>query len=166
MENIFNAFTKTPINSIKVVIVGQDPYHQPNQAHGLCFSVLKPVPPPPSLKNIYKNLVSFKHLQKAPSHGDLTKWAEQGVLLLNATLTVEDSKPNAHAKCGWQKFTDHVIEAVNTQCQNVVFLLWGKPAQEKAKSVNPSKHCILKTTHPSPLSASQGFLTSSIFYLT
>ena len=88
MENIFNAFTTTPITNIKVVIVGQDPYHQPNQAHGLCFSVLKPVPPPPSLKNIYKNLVSFQHLQKAPSHGNLTKWAEQGVFLLNASLTV------------------------------------------------------------------------------
>jgi uracil-DNA glycosylase len=101
--------------------------------------------------------VSFK----APSHGDLTKWAQQGVFLLNATLTVEDSQPNSHAKCGWQKFTDHVISVINEQCTNVVFLLWGKPAQEKAKSVNPSKHCILKTSHPSPLSASQGFLTSS-----
>lgn len=161
-ENIFNAFKVTPINNIKVVIVGQDPYHQPNQAHGLCFSVLKPVPPPPSLKNIYKNLLANKEINfKAPSHGDLTKWAQQGVFLLNATLTVEDSQPNSHAKCGWQKFTDHVISVINEQCTNVVFLLWGKPAQEKAKSVNPSKHCILKTSHPSPLSASQGFLTSS-----
>jgi len=161
-ENIFNAFKVTPINNIKVVIVGQDPYHQPNQAHGLCFSVLKPVPPPPSLKNIYKNLLANKEVSfKAPSHGDLTKWAQQGVFLLNATLTVEDSQPNSHAKCGWQKFTDHVISVINEQCTNVVFLLWGKPAQEKAKSVNPSKHCILKTSHPSPLSASQGFLTSS-----
>ena len=161
-ENIFNAFKVTPINNIKVVIVGQDPYHQPNQAHGLCFSVLKPVPPPPSLKNIYKNLLSNKEINfNAPSHGDLITWAQQGVFLLNATLTVEDSQPNSHAKCGWQKFTDHVISVINEQCTNVVFLLWGKPAQEKAKSVNPGKHCILKTSHPSPLSASQGFLTSS-----
>ncbi len=152
----------TPITNIKVVIVGQDPYHQPNQAHGLCFSVLKPVPPPPSLKNIYKNLNWNKEVNfKTPSHGDLTKWAQQGVFLLNATLTVEDSKPNSHAKCGWQKFTDHVISVINEQCSNVVFLLWGKPAQDKAKTVNPAKHCVLKTTHPSPLSASQGFLTSS-----
>lgn len=164
-ENIFNAFKVTPINNIKVVIVGQDPYHQPNQAHGLCFSVLKPVPPPPSLKNIYKNLSSNKEITfKVPNHGDLTKWAQQGVFLLNASLTVEDSKPNSHSKCGWQKFTDHVISVINEQCSNVVFLLWGKPAQDKAKTVNPNKHCILKTSHPSPLSASQGFLTSSYYY--
>jgi uracil-DNA glycosylase len=167
-EDVFNAFKVSPINSIKVVIVGQDPYHQPKQAHGLCFSVLKPVPPPPSLKNIYKNLSTNKEISfKMPNHGNLTKWAEQGVFLLNASLTVEDSKPNSHAKCGWQKFTDQVISVINEQCNGVVFLLWGKPAQEKAKSVNPSKHHILKTSHPSPLSASQGFLTSSniFFYL-
>ena len=144
-----------------MVIVGQDPYHQPNQAHGLCFSVLKPVPPPPSLKNIYKNQISHQLIDKAPNHGDLTKWAQQGVFLLNASLTVEDSKPNSHAKCGWQKFTDHVIDVINQECKEVVFLLWGKPAQDKAKSVNTIKHCILKTSHPSPLSAHAGFLTSS-----
>lgn len=129
-EDIFNAFKVSPIGSIKVVIVGQDPYHQPNQAHGLCFSVLKPVPPPPSLKNIYKNLSNNKEITfKMPKHGDLTKWAEQGVFLLNASLTVEDSKANSHAKCGWQKFTDQVISVINEQCNGVVFLLWGKPAQ-------------------------------------
>lgn len=144
------------------MIVGQDPYHQPGQAHGLCFSVLKPVPPPPSLKNIYKNLKNNPEIKfTVPSHGDLSKWAAQGVFLLNASLTVEDSKPNSHAKCGWLKFTDEVINLINSQCNQVVFLLWGKPAQDKAKTVNSTKHCILKTSHPSPLSASQGFLTSS-----
>jgi uracil-DNA glycosylase len=128
--------------------------------------VLKPVPPPPSLKNIYKNLVNNNEIDfKVPKHGDLTKWANQGVFLLNASLTVEDSQPNSHAKCGWQRFTDHVIQVINEQCKEVVFLLWGKPAQEKAKSVNSNKHLILKTTHPSPLSASQGFLTSSTYFL-
>ena len=111
---IFNAFTTTPLKSVKVVIVGQDPYHQPGQAHGLCFSVLKPVPPPPSLKNMYKNLANDQKLNfKIPSHGDLSHWAEQGVLLLNSSLTVEDSKPNSHAKCGWQDFTDQIIDIVN-----------------------------------------------------
>lgn len=152
----------SPITAIKVVIVGQDPYHQPGQAHGLCFSVLKPVPPPPSLKNIYKNLSGNKEIKfTVPKHGDLSKWAQQGVFLLNASLTVEDSKPNSHAKCGWQKFTDQVISVINEQCEKVVFLLWGKPAQDKAKSVNPTKHLVLRTSHPSPLSAHQGFLTSS-----
>ena len=166
-EDIFTAFKVTPINEIKVVIVGQDPYHQPNQAHGLCFSVLKPVPPPPSLKNIYKNLLWNEKINfTKPDHGNLISWAKQGVFLLNASLTVEDSKPNSHAKCGWQRFTDHVIEVINQQCSNVVFLLWGKPAQEKAKSVNPNKHLILKTTHPSPLSANQGFLTSRTPFTT
>lgn len=123
------------------MIVGQDPYHQPNQAHGLCFSVLKPVPPPPSLKNIYKNLESDQSLHfKAPKHGDLTKWAEQGVFLLNTSLTVEDSKPNSHAKCGWLKFTEEVIKIINEQCKDVVFLLWGKPAQEKARAVDPKRY--------------------------
>ena len=145
MDDIFNAFRLTPIEKLKVVIVGQDPYHQPNQAHGLCFSVLKPVPPPPSLKNIYKNLEADKSLGfKAPNHGDLTKWAEQGVFLLNASLTVEDSKPNSHAKCGWQKFTDEVIKLINEQCKDVVFLLWGKPAQDKAKAVDTKKYIISK----------------------
>lgn len=163
-DMIFNAFKTTPLQNVKVVIVGQDPYHQPGQAHGLCFSVMKPVPPPPSLKNIYKNLESDKKLAfKKPAHGDLTKWAEQGVFLLNTSLTVEDSKPNSHAECGWQKFTDEVIQVINKNCTGVVYLLWGKPAQTKAKSVNSSKNKILKTSHPSPLSASQGFLTSKHF---
>ena len=161
---IFNAFKTTPIDQVKVVIVGQDPYHQPKQAHGLCFSVMKPVPPPPSLKNIYKNLVSDPNVDfTIPGHGDLTKWAKQGVFLLNASLSVEESKPNSHAKCGWQKFTDEVINVINQKCSGVVFLLWGKPAQEKAKSVNATKHKVFKTTHPSPLSASQGFLSSTHF---
>lgn len=111
---IFNAFKTTPISQVKVVIVGQDPYHQPKQAHGLCFSVMKPVPPPPSLKNIYKNLEADEKINfTKPKHGDLTKWAQQGVFLLNASLTVEDSKANSHAKCGWQKFTDEVIQVIN-----------------------------------------------------
>lgn len=163
-ELIFNAFKTTPIQNVKVVIVGQDPYHQPKQAHGLCFSVMKPVPPPPSLKNIYKNLESDTALGfTKPKHGDLTKWAEQGVFLLNASLTVVDSKPNSHEKCGWLKFTDAVINAINKNCSGVVYLLWGKPAQDKAQSVNPTKNKILKTSHPSPLSASRGFLTCHHF---
>lgn len=120
--------------------------------------MMKPVPPPPSLKNIYKNLEADPKIGfKKPTHGDLHKWAKEGVFLLNASLTVEDSKPNSHAKCGWQKFTDEVIQVINKNCTGVVYLLWGKPAQEKAKSVNPTKNKILKTSHPSPLSVNAGF---------
>ena len=125
---------------------------------------MKPVPPLPSLKNIYKNLQADEKLNfKPPNHGDLIKWAEQGVFLLNATLTVEDSKPNSHSQCGWQKFTDEVIDTINKNCSGVVYLLWGKPAQTKAKSVNPTKNKILQTSHPSPLSAHQGFLSCKHF---
>ena len=161
---IFNAFKATPIQNVKVVIVGQDPYHQPGQAHGLCFSVMKPVRPPPSLVNIYKNLEADPNIDfKRPQHGDLTKWAQQGVFMLNAALTVIDSQPDSHKKCGWLKFTDAVINAINKNCSGVVYLLWGKPAQDKASSVNHTKNKVLKTTHPSPLSASKGFLTSRHF---
>lgn len=156
---IFNAFKLTPVTQIKAVIVGQDPYHQPGQAMGLCFSVPVGIPVPSSLKNIYKSLNTDRALGnfKIPKHGDLTKWALQGVFLLNTVLTVVDSTPNAHAKCGWEKFTTSVIEIINKECNGLVFFLWGAPAQKKAQSVNDNKHCILKTSHPSGLSVNKGF---------
>jgi uracil-DNA glycosylase len=163
-EDIFNAFRLTPLDNLKVVIVGQDPYHQPGQAHGLCFSVKRPVPPPPSLKNIFKNMKADPGLKfKEPEHGDLTRWAKQGVLLLNALLTVERSTPMAHKDCGWEDFTSHVIKQINQQTKDVVFLLWGAPAKKKAREVDRKRHRVLETSHPSPLSAHQGFLDSKCF---
>jgi uracil-DNA glycosylase len=153
---IFNAFNTTPFDKVKVVIIGQDPYHGPGQAHGLCFSVQYGVPPPPSLINIFKELqddIGFR----IPDHGNLTKWAEQGVFLLNASLTVRAGEPMSHAKIGWADFTDNVIKKIAAQKSNIVFLLWGKFAQEKRVLIDEAKHCILRSVHPSPLSAHGGF---------
>jgi uracil-DNA glycosylase len=163
-ENIFAAFNLTSFEDIKVVIIGQDPYHGPNQAQGLCFSVQPQIKIPPSLANIYKELVSDLGI-KLPTHGDLTSWAEQGVLLLNTLLTVEAANPMAHKDLGWEKFTDHVIDLINEQKENVVFILWGSPAHKKAQNVDPKKHHILKSVHPSPLSSYRGFFGCKHFSL-
>jgi len=156
---VFNAFKLTPINKIRVVIIGQDPYHQPGQAMGLSFSVPKGIKIPPSLLNIYKSLESDPNMKgfKRPNHGDLTKWAEQGVFMLNAVLTVQDSNPNSHKKEGWNTFTDAVVKAINKECNNVVFMLWGKDAEKKATGVDEKKHHVLRTSHPSGLSYTKGF---------
>lgn len=154
--NIFNAFNTTPFDKIKIVLLGQDPYHGPGQAHGLCFSVQNAVPPPPSLVNIFKELNDDTGV-KIPAYGNLTKWAEQGVFLLNASLTVRAGEPMSHAKIGWATFTDTVIRKISEGKKNVVFMLWGKFAQEKRVLIDESKHFILRSVHPSPLSASGGF---------
>lgn len=159
--NIFNAFNLCPLDKVKVVIIGQDPYHEPGQAHGLCFSVLPPTPIPPSLVNIYKEIESDLG-RPSKTHGDLTSWAEQGVLLLNATLTVQAHLAASHAGKGWEQFTDAVIRAVAKQ-ENIVYMLWGAYAQRKAEFVNPEKNLILKSVHPSPLSASRGFFGNHHF---
>lgn len=153
---IFNAFEKTPFDDVKVVILGQDPYHGPGQAHGLCFSVQKGVKPPPSLVNIYKELQSDVGIP-IPETGDLTKWAEHGVLLLNAMLTVRNGEPASHSKIGWESFTDAVIRKVSDLKEGVVFMLWGKFAQDKQVLIDATKHYILKAAHPSPFSADKGF---------
>jgi uracil-DNA glycosylase len=155
-SNIFNAFDKTPFEKVKVVILGQDPYHGPGQAHGLCFSVLDPTPPPPSLVNIFKELKEDIGLQ-IPRSGNLTRWAGQGVFLLNASLTVRAGEPMSHAKIGWAGFTDTVIKKISAQRKHIVFLLWGKFAQEKKLLIDEDKHLILRAAHPSPLSAHNGF---------
>ncbi|MEZ4753569.1 MAG: uracil-DNA glycosylase [Bdellovibrionota bacterium] len=154
---IFNALTLTPFSKVKVVILGQDPYHGPNQAHGLCFSVQKSVPAPPSLKNIYKELNADLGVE-IPSHGNLEAWAKQGVLLLNTVLTVEAGNPQSHQNQGWEIFTDKVISELNAKRENLVFMLWGASARNKAAGVDPKKHKILTAPHPSPLSAHRGFL--------
>lgn len=154
---IFNAFNLTPFNKVKVVIIGQDPYHGPGQAHGLCFSVKRHVPLPPSLKNIYKEIERDLHLKMGPD-GDLTHWAEQGVFLLNATLTVRNGQAGSHQKKGWETFTDSVIRHLSQERSGLIFLLWGRFAQNKIPLIDPAKHVILKSAHPSPLSAHQGFL--------
>jgi uracil-DNA glycosylase len=154
-QNIFNAFNLCPIDKVKVVIIGQDPYHEPGQAHGLCFSVLPPTPVPPSLVNIYKEIESDLGC-KSITNGDLTHWANQGVLLLNSTLTVQAHRAASHAGRGWEEFTDAVIRAVSMR-DNIVYILWGSYAQKKAAFVNAEKNLILKSVHPSPLSAYRGF---------
>lgn len=154
---IFNAFNKTPFNQARIVILGQDPYHGPNQAHGLCFSVPKGVAIPPSLGNIFKEISSDLGLP-IPAHGNLEEWAKQGVLLLNATLTVRAHQAGSHQKKGWEQFTDAAIVKLSEQRQNLVFMLWGAYAQAKAKLINSQKHHILMAPHPSPLSAHRGFL--------
>lgn len=154
---IFNAFDTTPIDHVKVVILGQDPYHGPGQAHGLCFSVQNGVPPPPSLVNIFKELHDDIGVT-IPSHGNLTHWAQQGVFLLNASLTVRAGEPMSHAKIGWATFTDTVIKKISEQKKHVVFLLWGKFAQDKKILIDETRHLVLKAAHPSPLSAHNGFL--------
>lgn len=153
---IFNAFNQTPFDKVKVVILGQDPYHGPNQAHGLCFSVQPGIAPPPSLLNIFKELQDDIGIP-VPSHGNLNHWAEQGVFLLNASLTVRAGEPMSHAKIGWAPFTDAVIKTISDKKEHVVFLLWGKFAQEKRVLIDESKHLVLKAAHPSPLSAHAGF---------
>ncbi|MCP5014388.1 MAG: uracil-DNA glycosylase [Ketobacter sp.] len=155
-EEYFNAFNLTPFDQVKVVIIGQDPYHGPGQAHGLCFSVQDGVALPPSLQNIYKEIHADLGLP-IPKTGDLTHWAQQGVLLLNAVLTVEQSKAAAHQGKGWELFTDAAIRELNEQREGIVFLLWGSYAQKKGQIIDPKKHCVLKTVHPSPLSAYRGF---------
>ncbi|NEU09498.1 uracil-DNA glycosylase [Flavihumibacter sp. R14] len=155
---IFNAFNHTPFDEVKIVILGQDPYHGQQQAHGLSFSVQNGVPVPPSLQNIFKELKRDIPGFHMPAHGDLTAWADQGVLLLNATLTVESSKPGSHQKRGWEKFTDKVIAELSRRRSGIVFMLWGKYAQSKAGLIDSSKHYILTAAHPSPLSAHNGFV--------
>ena len=154
---IFNAFNTTPVDHVKVVILGQDPYHGPGQAHGLCFSVQNGVAPPPSLINIFKELHDDIGVE-IPKHGNLTHWAQQGVFLLNASLTVRASEPMSHAKIGWATFTDTVIRRISDLKAHVVFMLWGKFAQEKKILIDETKHLVLKAAHPSPLSAHAGFL--------
>jgi uracil-DNA glycosylase len=155
---LFAAFDHTPFDKVKVVIIGQDPYHGTGQAHGLCFSVNKGVSVPPSLQNIYKEIqADLGSTYQIPPHGDLTHWANQGVLLLNATLTVEKDKAGSHQGKGWEQFTDEVIKQLNEHKEHLVFMLWGKFAQGKAAIINPEKHLVLKAAHPSPFSAYQGF---------
>jgi len=153
---IFNAFNTTHYDNVKVVLLGQDPYHNPGQAHGLSFSVPKGIPPPPSLINIFKELHSDVGVP-IPDHGNLTHWAEQGVLLLNASLTVRANEPMSHSKIGWAEFTHAVIEKVSAQKKNIVFLLWGKFAQEKQSLIDETRHLVLRAAHPSPFSADKGF---------
>lgn len=157
-QDVFNAFRYTEFNQVKVVILGQDPYHGPGQAHGLCFSVLPGVKTPPSLVNMYKELANDIPQFHIPDHGHLTGWAEQGVLLLNTVLTVEQGMAHSHAKIGWERFTDHVIAQLNAHLDGVVFLLWGSHAQKKGAMIDTQRHHVLTTTHPSPLSAHRGFL--------
>lgn len=165
-SDMFAAFKLTDVSQLKVVILGQDPYHGPNQAHGLAFSVRPGVKIPPSLRNIYKELALEYDDFIIPEHGHLTAWAEQGVLLLNTVLSVVATKPNSHKKLGWQRFTDHVIEQISRHCQGVVFLLWGANAEKKAKLIDSNRHLILTAPHPSPLSAHRGFLGCEHFKQT
>ncbi len=162
---IFNALNSTPLDKVKVVILGQDPYHGPGQAHGLCFSVQPGVPAPPSLVNIFKELKRDLNID-IPNHGYLQSWADQGVLLLNTTMTVERANANAHAGKGWQHFTDRVIEVVSAHQPHLVFLLWGAHAQSKQKLIDATKHLVLTSVHPSPLSAYRGFLGCGHFSRT
>lgn len=163
---IFNAFNLTHFDNVKVVILGQDPYHGAGQAHGLCFSVAPGIKPPPSLVNIFKEMQSDLGLA-IPNHGTLTKWAEQGVLLLNASLTVRAGEPMSHAKIGWAQFTNSVIRKISDEKKNVVFLLWGKFAQEKQELIDVTRHhLILKAAHPSPFSADSGFFGCKHFSKT
>ena len=157
-ELVFSAFSATEFDKVKVVILGQDPYHGPNQAHGLCFSVLPGNKIPPSLKNIYKELRQNIDGFEIPDHGHLQSWADQGVLLLNTVLTVEQGQAHSHKHLGWEKFTDVVIEKINQHGDGIVFLLWGAHAQKKGAQIDQSKHLVLKAPHPSPLSAHRGFL--------
>ena len=163
-SDIFAAFNATPFERVKVVILGQDPYHGPGQAHGLCFSVLPGTPIPPSLLNIYKELEASTGFTR-PDHGYLLPWAQQGVLLLNSVLTVEDGKPGSHQGKGWEGFTDHVVDVLNRERDGLVFLLWGSYAQKKGAMIDTRRHRVLKAPHPSPLSAHRGFLGCKHFSL-
>lgn len=161
----FAALNHTPFDQVKVVIIGQDPYHGPNQAHGLCFSVQPGVKPPPSLVNIYKELKNDCGINP-PHHGNLTAWADQGVLLLNAVLTVEQGLAGSHAGKGWELFTDQIIHELNDKREHLVFILWGSYAQKKGSFIDTKKHLVLKSVHPSPLSAHRGFFGSKPFSKT
>lgn len=163
-DEIFNAFKLTPLSNVKVVILGQDPYHEEGQAHGLAFSTPERRPIPRSLKNIFKE-INAEYGYPIPNSGCLEKWAEQGVFLLNTVLTVEDGNANSHSKCGWQTFTDNVIEILNGQDQPIVFLLWGKQAEKKKELITNDSHLVLITSHPSPFSARRGFLGCNHFKL-
>ena len=163
---IFNAFNQTPFNKVKVVILGQDPYHNPGQAHGLSFSVPTGVRPPASLGNIYKEIKKDLNIAMPAAYGNLTSWAEQGVLLLNSILTVRANEPASHAKFGWMNFTDEVISKISAEKEGVVFLLWGKFAQEKQALIDETKHFVLKAAHPSPFSADKGFFGCKHFSTT
>lgn len=163
-SNWFSAFNYTPFDQVKVVILGQDPYHGPHQAHGLCFSVLPGVVVPPSLRNMYQELQTDVGMS-APDHGCLTSWAEQGVLLLNATLTVEQGNAGAHQGKGWEQFTDRAVQVLNEQQDGLVFLLWGSYAQKKGAFIDTGRHLVLKAPHPSPLSAYRGFFGCKHFSL-
>lgn len=162
MNNIFNALKYTDYKDVKVVILGQDPYHQPNQAHGLCFSVLKGVNPPPSLQNMYKE-IHAEYGYPIPQHGELTYWAEQGVLMMNTVLTVREGQPNSHKGMGWEIFTDNVISLLNLRPEPMVFLLWGANARAKKKLITNPNHLVLESAHPSPLSAYNGFFGNGHF---
>lgn len=159
---IFNAFNLCPLNSIKAVIIGQDPYHGPGQAHGLCFSVREGVEFPPSLINIFKEIEMDLGIPR-PLSGNLERWASQGVLLLNATLTVRAHQAGSHQRRGWEQFTDKVISVINSEKQNIVFFLWGAYAQKKGESIDRTKHLVLESVHPSPLSAARGFFGNRHF---
>ena len=164
-NKIFNAFNLTKFEEVKVVILGQDPYHGAGQAHGLSFSVENGVTPPPSLKNIFKEMKSDLSLTM-PNHGNLEKWSKQGVLLLNSILTVEQSSPGSHANKGWESFTDQILRRLNSSKEHLVFILWGKKAQDKGHFIDTDRHLIIKSTHPSPFSANHGFLGSKPFSRT
>lgn len=163
---IFNAFSKTPIEDLKVVILGQDPYHGINQAQGLSFSTPKEIKNPPSMQNILKEIYDDLQTPSSCLDGDLTPWAQQGVLLLNTILTVEESKPKSHHNLGWEIFTDNIIKHISHHCENVVFLLWGSPAIAKTKLINKQRHHILTAPHPSPLSSYRGFFGCKHFSKT
>lgn len=157
-SDVFNAFSTPKFEQIKVVILGQDPYHGPNQAHGFCFSVNSGIKPPPSLVNIYKELAQDISTFEIPTHGNLLPWAKQGVMLLNTVLTVEQGQAHSHKHLGWEHFTDQAITFINDNLSGVIFLLWGAHAQKKGKQINLNKHHVLIAPHPSPLSAHRGFL--------
>lgn len=162
MNNIFNSLKLTDYKDVKVVILGQDPYHEPGQAHGLCFSVKKGVQPPPSLQNIYKEIHAELDLP-IPPHGELTEWAKKGVLLLNTCLTVRRGQANSHKGMGWEIFTDNIIKLLNARPEPIVFLLWGRNARDKAKLITNPVHLVLESAHPSPLSAYNGFFGNGHF---
>ena len=165
-EQVFSAFDMTPFESVRVVILGQDPYHGANQAHGLAFSVLPGVKIPPSLRNMYKELAQDIEGFEIPSHGYLDTWASQGVLMLNTVLTVEEAKAHSHAKCGWETFTDTIISELNQRSEPIIFLLWGAHAQKKGQAIDADKHHVLVAPHPSPLSARRGFFGCQHFSMT
>lgn len=165
MYDLYNCFRYTPFSGVKAVLLGQDPYHGEGQAHGLCFSVRDGVRFPPSLENIFKELKSDIGCD-IPKSGDLTKWAHEGVLLMNTSLTVREHQANSHSKCGWAWFTDSVIQLLSEQKENLVFILWGGNARSKKTLINPKKHCVIESVHPSPLSAYNGFFGSKPFSKT